>query len=746
MYSKKTKVTLDLSNETRFTTKRNLRCKKTPIPQNRLIKNKIDFIDNIQTLVIPQPTIADVLNTNVIEIEDQSNHVLNYNQNDMNNAMINDLSFELDRVNLNEKINNDKKENIFEGSNISINEASLLILSFIQKYNLSENAQNDLIKLIKCLLPSSNKVPKTINKMYKTFSKKKTVLIEKYFCKICQNELESGKNCPKCNIVQKTYDIFLSINFKNQLENLVNEFSEEIETYTTSERHYIDIIDGDFYKKKSEPNILNILVYTDGIQIAKSIIKQFWPVIIGICELPLKIRDSIKNKLVIGVWHGKLKPKSDILFQFLKDEIEKINENGIFIKKDGKNTSYKIQVYGIICDSPAKSLVMNTTHFNGYFGCPYCLNPGSYNHLYRKMTFSQKDFELRTKESFENYSMEGTDKIPRYGVKGNVIISSLIDFTNGLPLDYMHLLCLGIFKRILNLWFDSSNHQFEFYIGKPKTKRKIQNELKKFKFPHTLSRIDFEIENYNTWKATEIRTFFLYICIPLLKNILKPKYFWNIACLIFAVKMLHQLRDRVDLRKAEDLIKVFSKWFITYYGEDNLTFTFHCISKHLVDDVKLHGSLISHSMFSAESSLGYFRRSLNGTRGLSAQYIRHSIERSIVTNEVKQIEMNSDNSHVKDIFNYFSKSNFFHEKTRLLEPFNTRNLNNFEAKEFNIAENGYNLSVKISHRLYHDSTIFHSISYRKLGEKKGSYFVSYLEKNTDELMFGQIDYFLEVEG
>lgn len=69
---------------------------------------------------------------------------------------------------------------------------------------------------------------------------------------------------------------------------------------------------------------------------------------------------------------------------------------------------------------------------------------------------------------------------------------------------------------------------------------------------------------------------------------------------------------------------MFSKWFLVYYGEENRTYTFHCISKHLVDDVKLHGSLISHSMFSAESSLGYFRRCLNGTRGLNNQYIKRN--------------------------------------------------------------------------------------------------------------------------
>lgn len=70
---------------------------------------------------------------------------------------------------------------------------------------------------------------------------------------------------------------------------------------------------------------------------------------------------------------------------------------------------------------------------------------------------------------------------------------------------------------------------------------------------------------------------------------------------------------------------MFSKWYIEYYGKDNLTFTFHCVSKHLIQDVKQHGSLLGHSMFSVESSLGYFKASLNGTRGFDSQYLKSKI-------------------------------------------------------------------------------------------------------------------------
>ena len=90
---------------------------------------------------------------------------------------------------------------------------------------------------------------------------------------------------------------------------------------------------------------------------------------------------------------------------------------------------------------------------------------------------------------------------------------------------------------------------------------------------------------------------------------------------------MHQVKDRSDIQKAKVLIETFGKCFIKYYGDQNLTFTFHLVTKHLINDVLLHGSLSFHSMFSAESSLGYFRRKINGTRGLDTQYLISTFKR-----------------------------------------------------------------------------------------------------------------------
>jgi hypothetical protein len=44
--------------------------------------------------------------------------------------------------------------------------------------------------------------------------------------------------------------------------------------------------------------------------------------------LPNKLRDSIKNKMIAGIWYGTKKPSSDILFKELVIELKLLKKNG----------------------------------------------------------------------------------------------------------------------------------------------------------------------------------------------------------------------------------------------------------------------------------------------------------------------------------------------------------------------------------------------------------------------------------
>ncbi len=116
------------------------------------------------------------------------------------------------------------------------------------------------------------------------------------------------------------------------------------------------------------------MLYTDGIEVVKSSNYQFWPVFTGICELPSTIRDSLHNKIIAGIWFGKNKPTSDILFSSLIQEVKRFG----FVEIKTKNITKRIFIdfYGLVADTPAKAICTRMTNFNGYYGCTYCLNPG----------------------------------------------------------------------------------------------------------------------------------------------------------------------------------------------------------------------------------------------------------------------------------------------------------------------------------------------------------------------------------
>lgn len=83
---------------------------------------------------------------------------------------------------------------------------------------------------------------------------------------------------------------------------------------------------------------------------------------------------------------------------------------------------------------------------SGYFSCK-CTQEGEY---INSVVFPNLKFTLRTDESFRIQEQE----------EHHTGISSLekleIDMINQIALDYMHLVCLGIMKRLLLFWVKGS--------------------------------------------------------------------------------------------------------------------------------------------------------------------------------------------------------------------------------------------------------------------------------------------------
>jgi len=180
---------------------------------------------------------------------------------------------------------------------------------------------------------------------------------------------------------------------------------------------------------------IRLKVSTDGLPLSGSSNSQLWP-IMG-C-----IADSSKV-FVIGVYHGHSKPNdsNDFLYDFVV-EISELIDNGFTFN----DTLYKVVLHCIICDAPAKSFITKTKGHTGYNSCTKCCQNGEY--LIGRICFpSIKNCTLRTDSGFINQEYLDYHN-------GTPLINKIPNFKpiSHIPLEYMHLVCIGVMKKAMGLW------------------------------------------------------------------------------------------------------------------------------------------------------------------------------------------------------------------------------------------------------------------------------------------------------
>lgn len=177
----------------------------------------------------------------------------------------------------------------------------------------------------------------------------------------------------------------------------------------------------------------------DGLPLSKSSKQVFWPILCCIINVPQL------NQLVfaVGIYYdvGK-KPNciEDFLNLFINEAVDLVN-CGIVIDS---GYMFKVSFSQVICDSPARSFLLNVKNFNARVGCNTCTEEGEYKD--RRMVFLGTNAEMRTDKIFRERNDDEYHK-------GNTPLERLpIDMIKSVPLDYMHTVYLGVMKRLLKFW------------------------------------------------------------------------------------------------------------------------------------------------------------------------------------------------------------------------------------------------------------------------------------------------------
>lgn len=384
-------------------------------------------------------------------------------------------------------------------------------------------------------------------------------------------------------------------------------------------------------------NDLQILINIDGLPVTKSGSSELWPILGSIYKS--------NYVFLIGLYHGCQKP-SDI-FAFLEDFVK---EASVLINMGitYQDKIYSFSIKGFCADSPAKALILNVKYHTGYSSCTKCDVIGDYSE--RRVCFTNYIGRKRTDKSFTDHVDEDyhQGRSPLESISGLGLVSQV-------PLDYQHLVCLGVMKKMLLIWnfgkFEIRRRGIKLSYRETKLISRSLENLVKNHVPIEFQRKPRSLNYVKKWKATEYRQLLLYSGPIVLKNILTDKVYDNFITLHMAISLLCSKRycsQQVWLSYAKNLLECFVKQFEVIYGKHNISFNVHGLL-HLADDVENFGMLDYFSTFRFECFLGHLKKKLRKEEKPLQQIVRRYSE-SITLNYVDKSCYKSDIKITDDMF------------------------------------------------------------------------------------------------
>ena len=354
-------------------------------------------------------------------------------------------------------------------------------------------------------------------------------------------------------------------------------------------------------------------VNIDGIPLFKSSKTSFWPILV-------RITNCLDTRpFAVSVYCGPSKPESldDYLEPFMS-ELKHLERNGIIYEK--KN--YRVDLSCFICDAPARAFIKGIVGHNAKRGCERCHQEGKI--VLNRMTFSNvNNATLRTNDSFRC----GFDK--RHHKEESPILCLNIDMIKGFPLDYMHLVCLGVVKRwltILTKGFVAADRKHLLNTDQIAIVNQRIDLYSKC-FPSEFNRKGRSLNDLCRWKAVEFRNFLLYTGPLILKGILSDDKYNHFITLHTSFRILLSSSLTKDQSHfAKQCLEHYVFNFGIIYGAHHMVYNIHSLS-HIADDCIFYDSpLDDFSSFPFENYLGQLKKLLRGTRKPLAQLCRRLSE------------------------------------------------------------------------------------------------------------------------
>uniref|UniRef100_A0A8D9F003 Uncharacterized protein n=1 Tax=Cacopsylla melanoneura TaxID=428564 RepID=A0A8D9F003_9HEMI len=225
------------------------------------------------------------------------------------------------------------------------------------------------------------------------------------------------------------------------------------------------------------------------------------------------------------------------------------------------------------------------------------------------------------------------------------------NFITGVPLDYLHAVCLGVTRSIINTWVGSQRtHQCKLPASVIILLSNKLTSLSSY-IPCEFNRKPRSFVEVKRWKGTEFRQFLLYTGPVILQESIRAlnkgaEIYSHFLCLFIPMFILlnpnlcHKYQNY-----ARDLLVHFVRKTKSLYGEKYLTHNFHCLL-HIADDVSTFGPLDNCSPFKFENYLQTFKKHIRkGSKPLQQVVKRITEQMETSLHEFKDSNLGSNIYH-----------------------------------------------------------------------------------------------------
>ena len=301
-------------------------------------------------------------------------------------------------------------------------------------------------------------------------------------------------------------------------------------------------------------------INVDGLPIFKSSNLQLWSI------LCLIIKPSVNHRpFLVAAFCGEKKPLdlNEYLSEFVA-EGKHLEENGISINVLNHGVSF----HSFVCDAPAQAFLKNTKLHSGYSSCERCTQEGEWS---GRVIFPEINHPLWTNIQFLNMTDDGHHHGP------TPLNSLSVNFIADFVLDYMHLLCLGVIRRLLKSWINGPLNI--------RLQARVIQEISKLVslsayIPREFIRKPRGLSDIDRWKATKFRLFLLYTGIVAQKGKINADLYNNFLLLFVSscILLSPSLANHDMYEYADKLLKLFVQDVGVLYGRTMLVYNVHCLT------------------------------------------------------------------------------------------------------------------------------------------------------------------------